>query len=150
MSDESTSLMQLVRTDERYPIEAYLFVREALAFAADSMELGSCSETSFTEDLESALQQSRRERHLTGQELCEASREYAINQYGFLAKVVLNQWRIYATQDFGEIVYRMINAGIMKKSSRDRKSHFDNVFDFDTVFQENFEMCDVSAARKLN
>ena len=72
MSDESTSLMQLVGADERYPIEAYLFVREALAFAADSMELGSCSETSFTEDLESTLQQSRRERHLTGQELCEA------------------------------------------------------------------------------
>ena len=149
MSDESTSLMQLVRSDERYPIEAYLFVRESLAFAADSMELGSCSEASFAEDLETNLHQSRRERHLSGQELCEASREYAINQYGFMAKVVLNQWGIFSTQDIGEIVYRMINAGIMKKSSSDRKSHFDDVYDFDAVFQENFEMCDVTAARKM-
>ena len=149
MSDESTSLIQLVRTDDRYPIEAYLFVRESLAFAADSMELGAPSEGSLSAEQDTDLHQSRRERHLTGQELCESIRQYAINQYGFMAQIVLNRWGIFATQDFGEIVYRMIDAGIMKKSSRDRKSHFDDVFEFDSVFQDDFEMCSVTAARKL-
>ena len=60
MSDESTSLIQLVRTDDRYPIEAYLFVRESLAFAADSMELGGPSEGSLSAEQDTDLHQSRR------------------------------------------------------------------------------------------
>ncbi len=143
MSDETHSLLQLVKQDDRYPVEAYFFIRDALAFAADSMELGKYSETAIDEpeSLEPTLKQSRRERHLTGQELCEAIRRYAINQYGYMAKIVLNRWGISQTGDFGEIVYNMINVGIMKKSSQDRRSHFDNVYDFDDVFECDFEMC---------
>ena len=143
MAEESYSLQQLVDKDARYPVEAYLFIREALAFAADKMELGAENQVSMEN-----LERSRRERHLSGQELCEAIRCYAVNQYGFMAKVVLNRWGIHATADFGEIVYNMIDVGIMKKSSRDQKSHFKGVYCFDGAFVEDFEICTSKSQRK--
>ena len=138
MTEEPYSLQQLIGKDSRYHVDAYVFIREALAFAADSMELGSTSEE--FEFAEEEIEQNRRERHLSGQELCEAIRKYALKQYGYMAKIVLNQWGVRQTSDFGEIVYNMIDVGIMKKSSRDQKSHFDNVFDFDQAFESGFKI----------
>ena len=134
MSEEKFSLDQLVNQDPRYPIEAYIFVREALAFAADSLELDDKAPVDQVPGAETA-------RHLTGQELCEAVRQFAINQYGYMAKVVLERWGITATSNFGDIVYNMIDMGIMKKSPQDRRSHFDKVYEFSDVFESNFEMC---------
>ena len=48
------------------------------------------------------------ERHLTGQELCEAIRQYAVEEFGYLAKSVLNSWGVYKTRDFGNIVFNLI------------------------------------------
>lgn len=148
MTDESFSLYQLVNQDPRYPIEAYWFVREALAFAADSMELGSHDYQDPEYDVEAANHRARRERHLTGQQLCESIRLYSLNQYGYMAKVVLKNWNIDSTGCFGDIVFNMIDVGIMKKSSRDKRSHFDNVYDFDEVFETNFEICDSMVPRR--
>ena len=142
MSEEPYSLQQLVGKDSRYPVDAYIFIREALAFAADSAELGSAS---LDQDLtEEEMEKNRRERHLSGQELCEAIRQYAIKQYGYMAKVVLNRWGVQATSDFGEIVYNMIDVGIMKKSTRDQKAHFSDVYSFDEAFEDNFKICSVN------
>ena len=138
MSAENFSLDQLVSQDPRYPVEAYIFVREALAFASDSKELGIAPDV---DENDPGTPDPMRERHLTGQELCEAIRQFAINQYGYMAKVVLHRWGITATGNFGDIVYNMIELGVMKKSPQDRRSHFDNVYDFDRVFESNFEMC---------
>ncbi len=148
MTDDSFSLYQIVNQDPRYPVEAYWFVREALAYAADSMELGSHAYNDPDCDAETATHRARRERHLTGQQLCEAIRRYALNQYGYMAKVVLNNWKIEETGCFGDIVYNMISVGIMKKSSRDKRSHFDGVFSFDEVFQNDFQICDAMAQRR--
>lgn len=144
MSDEAFSIYELVEQDPRYPIEAYIFVREALAFASDSLELGSCQD-----ELDGADQQHpHRERHLTGQELCEAIRQFSLNQFGYMAQVVLARWGIFDTSCFGDIVYNMIDAGLMKKSKNDCRSHFDDVFDFDEVFNNNFEICCGSIAQR--
>ena len=58
------------------------------------------------------------ERHITGQQLCEAIRKYALEQYGFMAKTVLNSWGVFSTGDFGEIVYNLIRIKHMKRSDR--------------------------------
>lgn len=148
MTDESFSLYHLVNQDPRYPIEAYQFVREALAYAADAMELGSHEHLDSEFDDEAATHQARRERHLTGQQLCESIRSYALNQYGYMARVVLKNWNIDSTGCFGDIVYNMIAQGIMKKSSRDKRAHFDDVYNFDDVFDAKFEICDSMAHRR--
>ena len=147
MSDETFCLYQLVNEDPRYPVEAYMFVREALAYASDSMELGEHTYEAEV-DIDAVTHLARRERHLTGQQLCEAIRQYAINQFGYMAKIVLKNWGIDQTGCFGDIVYNMINVGIMKKSSRDKREHFDDVFAFDEVFQTNFEICNSLAQRR--
>ena len=81
-----------------------------------------------------------RSRHITGQDLCEACRLYAIEQYGFLAKIVLETWGIRSTGDFGELVYNLIRIGQMKQSDRDRREDFDEVYEFATAFDPHFEM----------
>ncbi len=148
MTDESFSLFQLVSQDPRYPIEAYQFVREALAYAADTMELGSNDHFDTELEIDAEVHQARRERHLTGQQLCESIRTFALHQYGYMARVVLKNWNIDSTGCFGDIVYNMIDQGIMKKSSRDKRSHFDNVYSFDDVFGAKFEICDSMAHRR--
>lgn len=147
MSQESISLYHVVTQDPRYPIDAYVFVREALGYAADSMGLGQ-QDCELELDLDAVAQLARRERHLTGQQLCEAIRQYANCQFGYLAKVVLKNWGIENTSCFGDIVYNMIDAGVMKKSSNDRREHFDDVYDFNDVFQSSFDVCDSVAQRR--
>ena len=80
------------------------------------------------------------ERHVTGQQLCEAMRRYAHEQYGRLAKQVLNHWGITSTGDFGEIVFNLIEIGQMRKTPDDRREDFDDVFDFDEAFEHGFQI----------
>ena len=57
-----------------------------------------------------------------------------------MAKVVLNDWGVRSTGDFGEIVYNLIGIGLMKKSDTDRREDFDDVFDFDETFERHFKI----------
>ena len=78
--------------------------------------------------------------HLTGQQLCEAIRLYALEQFGLMTRVVLASWGIHSTSDFGEIVYNLIDIGMMKKSDTDRREDFEDVFDFEEAFQRHFKI----------
>ena len=80
------------------------------------------------------------DRHLTGQELCEAIRVYALEQYGYMAKSVLNHWGVRSTKDFGEIVFNLIEIGQMRKTPDDRREDFEKVFDFEEGFHQDFEI----------
>jgi len=80
------------------------------------------------------------ERHVSGQELCEAMRLYAHDQYGYMAKNVLNHWGLVSTSDFGEIVFNLIEIGQMRKTANDVREDFDGVFDFDEGFQHSYQI----------
>ncbi|QEG20843.1 Minf_1886 family protein [Mariniblastus fucicola] len=143
MADETFALHQLVARDRRYPIEAYFFVRDALSYAADSMELSN----QYRHETE--VYESAEEHHLTGQQLCEAIREFALNQFGLMARIVLKNWGIVSTSCFGDIVYNMIEIGLMKKSDQDRRSHFNDVYEFEPAFDEQFEICSSLVKRRV-
>jgi uncharacterized repeat protein (TIGR04138 family) len=134
--DVEIALRELARRDPRYPVDAYRFVREALSYASDILEMGSEKVT----DLDSGAAP-RVEHHLTGQELCEAIRIFSLQQFGLMARAVLNNWRIESTADIGEIVYNMIGIGLMKKSQGDDRRDFQNVFEFHQAFQSDFNFC---------
>jgi uncharacterized repeat protein (TIGR04138 family) len=119
-------IVELLQQDQRYHIEAYQFVREALAYAQEIMKMPS--------------QGGEGEQHITGQQLCEAIRQYALEQYGFMAKTVLNSWGVHATGDFGEIVYNLIRIKHMKRSKSDRREDFDDCYDFSKAFEPVFEL----------
>ncbi len=133
-------ILQLLRDDPRYKIDAYQFVRDGLSYAQEVLELGGAESTELTPDELEDETQPRVEAHLTGQQLCEAIRQYALEQYGLMAKTVLNSWGIHSTSDFGEIVYNLIEIGLMKKSKQDRREDFDNVYEFDTALRQEFQI----------
>jgi uncharacterized repeat protein (TIGR04138 family) len=74
--------------------------------------------------------------HVTGQQLCLGLRELAIQRYGLLAKTVLHKWGVRKTDDFGTIVYAMIDRAELRSSDRDSIEDFAGVYDFDEAFEQ--------------
>lgn len=103
-----------------YPDEAFAFVRAGLGHTVEMIHGGSGS--------------SEEGRHVSGQQLCLGLRDYALQRYGMLARTVLSRWGVRRTQDFGRIVFGMIEAGLMRKSEEDRLEDFADVYDFDEAF----------------
>jgi uncharacterized repeat protein (TIGR04138 family) len=133
MAPSVPPIIKLLKKDPRYKLEAYQFVREALDYAHRELRMGHKLPSKSDEE-------SPPEAHVTGQQLCEAIRQFAVDQFGLMAKLVLNSWGIHATGDFGEIVYNLIAINEMKKSKSDRREDFDNVYDFDTAFVRDFQI----------
>ncbi len=131
-------IVELLEQDKRYTFEAYVFVFEALNFAQDVLGMG--AESPGEPSGPSTGEEEPPERHVSGQELCEAIRRFALDQYGYMAKTVLNNWGIHNTGDFGEIVFNLIRIGQMRKTAHDRREDFDDVYDFETTFREGFEI----------
>jgi uncharacterized repeat protein (TIGR04138 family) len=136
MLDPAHPIARLLQEDHRYPFEAYVFIFEALQYAQNVLEMGAekPGETAAEGEEQSA------EHHVSGQELCEAIRRYALEQYGYMAKTVLNNWGIHKTGDFGEIVFNLIRVGQMRKTPADTRVDFDNIYDFGTAFQQGFKI----------
>lgn len=134
MTRPANPFAKLLQEDPRFPIEAYQFVRDALGYAQKNMP------STKGKDEASRATRSEEDRHLTGQQLCEAIRRFALEQYGFMALTVLNSWGIRKTSHFGDIVYNLIEIGEMKKSKKDRREDFDDVYDFDRVFRDEFHI----------
>jgi uncharacterized repeat protein (TIGR04138 family) len=132
MTDSVPSIIDLLQEDPRYKLDAYSFIREALGYAHHQLEMG--------EPEEIADESGEQERHLTGQQLCEAIRQYALEQFGLLTLNVLESWGVNTTGDFGEIVYNMIRIGLMKQSDHDRREDFNDVYEFQEVFKNEFEI----------
>ena len=127
MSDETgdsqeryrEKLCQVVRADGRYGVEACYFLFDALHYTQQKLE---------------------RETHVTGQELSEGIRDYALEQFGMMALAVFESWGISKTDDFGEIVYLLIAHSLMSKTEEDSKEDFSGIYDFQEAFQESFEI----------
>ncbi|MHC4399238.1 MAG: Minf_1886 family protein [Planctomycetota bacterium] len=142
MYDLSRDLAELLQEDKRYKVGAYEFVFDALAFAQSVLKMGteSLSEPNEAIETEAGEEPEKPQPHVTGQELCDAIRRFALQQYGYMAKTVLNSWGIRATGDFGEIVFNLIRHGRMRKTKTDRREDFNDVYDFETAFQQQFEI----------
>ena len=121
---EEKTLQEIVDEIDRYPIEAFLFLQQGLGFAVNHVH----GEVTQTTDPEVS-------RHITGPQLCEGLRAYALSQWGMLAKVVLARWEIHSTLDFGRIVFALVDAGHMQKTENDTLEDFRNVYDFKTAFE---------------
>ena len=66
-----------------------------------------------------------------------------------MARIVLKNWGVRSTSCFGDIVYNMIEIGLMKKSDQDKRSHFDDVYDFEAEFDQRFQICNSLAQRRV-
>ncbi len=116
-----TDLMMIAKSTP-YPLEAFIFVQRGLDFTVKKLH-GDAKESPDTAD-----------RHVSGAQLCHGLRDFAIHQYGLLARTVLNRWNIHRTECFGEIVFAMVDAGLLRKTDHDTLEDFDGVLDFDQAF----------------
>jgi len=129
----ASSLEDLLLEEPRYPLQAYLLVRESLEYAHKVLGFGRA-----VGPPQSAESEVPADHHVTAQELCEAFRQHALDQYGRMSRVVLKKWGIESTSDIGEVVFNLIQIQVMKKSHRDRREDFDNVFDFHEAFEKSY------------
>lgn len=115
-------LDKILTRDSRYSREAYFFVREA---------------TDFTQKV--ATEKKKEEvRHITGQELLEGIRQYALEKFGPMAMLVLNQWGVHKGEDFGEIVFNLVESGLFSKTEKDSRDDFKGGYDFFEAFRRPF------------
>ena len=77
--------------------------------------------------------------HVSGQTLCKGLKKLALEKWGRLAMLVLDNWGIKTTRDFGEIVYLMIKHKWMSAQPTDSIDDFNDVYDFKTVFEDQFK-----------
>jgi uncharacterized repeat protein (TIGR04138 family) len=80
-----------------------------------------------------------RSRHVSGPELLEGLRVYALDQFGPLAKTVLNTWGVRRCRDFGDIVFNLIEFNVFSKTENDRREDFSDIFDFEDAFVKPFQ-----------
>ena len=139
MLDPSHPIAELLRKDNRYSIDAYVFVFDGLDYAQNVLEMG--TEVTSEAGHSRGTPRDTPERHVTGEKLCEAIRRLALEQFGYMAKTVLNSWGVHNTGDFGEIVFNLIRIEQMRKTATDRREDFDNVYDFDVAFRKDFKIC---------
>ena len=130
-------IVELIAQDRRYKLDAYHVVRDALELAQRDLT-GTDEEPSWRES--GGSESAPIETHLTGQQLCDAIRRLMLDNYGYMARVVLKNWGVTETGDFGEIVYNLIRIGLMKKSKSDRREDFNDVYDFEEAFERQFQI----------
>ncbi len=128
--EKPRSLQQIVDALDIYPIEAFEFVKRGLEHTVDRIH-GRAKEGAAIDDPS---------RHVCGRQLCEGLRDYALKQWGMLARTVLRRWGITSTVDFGRIVFAMVDSGYLQKTEQDQLEDFHNVFDFRTAFEGEYRI----------
>jgi uncharacterized repeat protein (TIGR04138 family) len=115
MDDE---LFQALRKlNPQYDEGAYLFVLSALNYVLERLS---------------------EPRHITGRELASGVRDLALERFGPMARTVVEHWGIHETSDIGNIVFALVECGVLIKQDEDTRADFENVFDFDDAFEPGF------------
>ena len=124
--DFSEVVALICKEDPRFDRKAYDFVRLGLDHTVKELRKKDAGKT-------------ERSRHVTGPELLEGLRIYALEQYGPLAKTVLNTWGVRRCQDFGDIVFNLIEYNVFSKTDNDRREDFADIFEFEEAFVKPFQ-----------
>ena len=117
--DFEDRIEKLVSKNPRYPAQAYHFLKEALVYSQKKL-VEAKKETA---------------RHLSGKELLEGIRHYALEQFGPMAFTVFEEWSIHQCEDFGEIVFLMVDHDLLRKTESDSMEDFKNGYSFEEAFR---------------
>jgi uncharacterized repeat protein (TIGR04138 family) len=115
--DFAEAVAVLTDSDSRYHADAYFFLREGLdqAVKLRKRQMGESG-------------------HVTGQQVCEGLRQLAIKAFGPMVPMVLEYWGIRKTDDFGEMVWNLIELGVFGRTENDSREDFKNVYSFRDAF----------------
>ena len=111
-------IMDRIRAREpRFHERAYLFILAALEYSQSRLH---------------------ERRHVAGRELAAACRDLALERYGVMARLVLEHWGIRSTADIGDVVFTLVDLGLLISQPTDRREEFADVFDFDEAFEREY------------
>lgn len=117
-----------------YPPMAFAFVQQGLRHTTETIHAQREERAAaMASELHAELGPDG-ERHVSGQELCFGLRDFAVKQFGLLARTVLASWNIQSTEDFGKIVFALVESQMLRKSDSDSMLDFEAVYDFDDAF----------------
>jgi len=118
MSEEFYAIVEKISEEDlRYKEDAYKFVMESLT---------------YTQKKYKAV------KHVSGIEMLDGIKELLLKKFGPMTLMVLKHWGIKSTEDFGNIVFNLVENKVLSKTERDSIDHFRNVFEFEEVFQEGY------------
>ena len=111
-------IMDRIRLREpRFDERAYLFVLGALEFCQQRLE---------------------ERRHISGRELAFACRDLALDKFGVMAGLVLEHWGVRSSADLGDVVFTLVDLGLLMSQPTDSREEFADVFDFDQAFAREY------------
>ena len=113
---------QILAKDSRYHRDAYTFVREALDYTQKLVGRETRGQI----------------RHVSGQKLLDGIRQFALQQFGPMTMTVFEEWGVRNCRDFGEIVFNMVEIGLLAKTEKDSCDDFQNGYDFTDAFRKPF------------
>ena len=116
------ALDSIVASDPRYQRDAYAFLRDALDFTTKKQKKVKGVSV----------------RHVTGPELLDGVRQYALKEFGPLVMTVFDNWGIHSCEDIGNMVFNLIGAGVFGRTEEDSIEDFKNVYDFEEAFVKPF------------
>jgi uncharacterized repeat protein (TIGR04138 family) len=112
-----SQLESLSKKNPRFKMEAFSFVMTGLNFTSSKLP---------------------KRRHLTGQELSEGIRKFSLQEFGPLARTVLEYWGLFTTEDIGTIVFILVEAGLLFKNEEDNIQDFENVYNFEKALGQDY------------
>lgn len=124
MIENNEIALKIKKLNDLYPqykVESYSFLLAALHFTVGKL---------------------KQPRHVSGQELLEGIRQYALEQFGPMTRTVLNHWGIEEALDFGKMVFALIEVDLMRKNDDDSLDDFKNGFDFKEAFDQKYDFGD--------
>ena len=121
-----TAIETICEKDPRYKEDAYEFVMEALSYTQKKFS---------------------RVKHVRGEELLQGIRDLLLEQFGPLALTVLKHWGIHSTEDFGNIVFNLVENRVLSKTEEDNIDSFKNAYNFEEVFLSG---CRKQLAKKIS
>lgn len=117
------ALDTVVAADARYTRDAYIFLRDALDFTIKQKKKNK-EETGS--------------RHVSGPELLEGIRQFALKEFGPMVPTVFEYWGVRKCEDFGQMVFNLIKAGVFGKTDSDSLEDFSGGYDFHEAFVKPF------------
>ena len=142
--EQTAAYLTLLERDKRFKLASYEFINEVAERAAMS-GIGEFKETESEEDDETEPDVGV---HVTGQQMCRVAVVHAVEQYGLMARITLDNLGFHTTEDIGDAVYNMIDVGLMAKTCDDSREDFDGVFDLGSELDAEFQFAYRGRRRK--
>ena len=122
-------LLEVAVKDPRYTYEAYDFIFKALDHS--QALLG-------RRQLPKAAEDGPASQHVKSHELLEGIRTLALLEFGLMARIVFRMWGVQSTEDFGRIVFNLVDAGLINTTEEETLADFRDVFDFEEALIQGY------------